>query len=228
MKRERTGGTGGTGGTPPQGQPARPVRADARRNIDALLDAATAVFLAAGVDAPVRAIADRAGVGIGTVYRHFPRRADLIAAVFRHEVDACADAAAALAARHGPADALVRWVGRYADLIRAKRGLAAALHSGDPAYAALPGHFEGRLLPALAGLLDAAAAAGAVRRGVDPADLLWAVASLCGSQRDPDPASVRRMIGFLLDGLRYGVTPPRTPPRTPSQAAAARRPDRRP
>src|SRR5688572_6228597 len=69
---------------------SRPVRADAQRNIDALLEAALAVFATSGVDAPVREIAEKAGVGVGTVYRHFPQRSDLIAAVFRHEIDSCA------------------------------------------------------------------------------------------------------------------------------------------
>src|SRR5579871_6950835 len=81
------------------------LRADARRNVDALLRAAMSVFSQSGVDAPIRAIAERAGVGVGTVYRHFPQRSDLIAAVFRNEVDACADAAPALAASHGPDEA---------------------------------------------------------------------------------------------------------------------------
>src|SRR3954468_20286786 len=81
-----------------------PVRADAQRNIDALLEAALTVFATSGVDAPVREIAEKAGVGIGTVYRHFPQRADLVAAVFRHEIDACADAASALATEHGPGE----------------------------------------------------------------------------------------------------------------------------
>ncbi len=201
-------GTSGADGPERRGPAGRPVRADARRNIDAVLGAARTVFRASGVDAPVREVADAAGVGVGTVYRHFPHRADLIAAVFRHEVDACADAAAALAAEHDPADALRRWVGRYVDFLRAKRGLAAALHSGEPAYAALPAYFEGRLRPAVAGLLDAAAAAGAIRGGVDPNDLLWAVASLSGSQRAPDHPAIRRMVGLLLDGLRYGVNAP--------------------
>lgn len=90
--------------------PGRRVRADAQRNIDALLEAAMAVFMTTGVDAPVREIADRAGVGVGTVYRHFPSRADLVAAVFRHEIDACADAAPALASEHAPGEALARWM----------------------------------------------------------------------------------------------------------------------
>src|SRR5690349_21628346 len=92
----------------------RPVRADARRNLDGLLRAAMAVFTTSGVDAPVREIAEKAGVGIGTVYRHFPQRADLVAAVFRQEIDDCADAAPALASAHDPAEAVARWLQRYA------------------------------------------------------------------------------------------------------------------
>src|SRR5579871_4585158 len=91
----------------------RPIRADARRNLDALLRAAMAVFATSGVDAPVREIAEKAGVGVGTVYRHFPQRSDLIVAVFRHQVDACADAAPVLAAEHEPGEALARWMQRY-------------------------------------------------------------------------------------------------------------------
>src|SRR5579871_4022622 len=101
----------------------RRVRADAQRNIDALLQAALAVFATSGVDAPVREIAEKAGVGVGTVYRHFPQRSDLIVAVFRHQVDACADAAPVLAAEHEPGEALARWMQRYVDFIAAKRGL---------------------------------------------------------------------------------------------------------
>ena len=197
---------------PPQPE-GRRVRADALRNIDALLGAAKAVFVASGVDAPVRQIADRAGVGIGTVYRHFPHRADLIAAVFRHEVDACADAAPPLTAAHDPEEALRRWVERYVEFIRAKLGLAAALQSGDPAYGSLPDYFTKRLRPTLEGLLGAAVAAGSVRAGTDPDELLWAVASLCSSRRNADPATVQRMIGLLLDGLRYGVDKPAKPRR---------------
>jgi AcrR family transcriptional regulator len=87
-------------GVEPQGNTDRRVRADAQRNLDALLQSAKAVFATSGVDAPVREIAERAGVGIGTFYRHFPQRSDLIAAVFRHEIDACAEAASILAAEH--------------------------------------------------------------------------------------------------------------------------------
>lgn len=190
-----------------EGRNSRPLRADAQRNTDALLEAALAVFAVSGVDAPVREIAEKAGVGIGTVYRHFPQRSDLIVAVFRHQVDACADAAPVLAAKHGPGEALARWMQRYADFIAAKRGLAAALHSGDPAFNSLPAYFDQRLRPALQTLLDAAAAAGEVRTDIEPNDLLRAVGSLCMSARDDRADYARRMVALLVDGLRYGANP---------------------
>src|ERR1700722_11775697 len=138
----------------------RRVRADAQRSIESLLRAALAVFAASGVDAPVREIAEEAGVGVGTLYRHFPQRSDLVAAVFRHEIDACADAASVLATEYGPGEALARWVQRYASFIGTKRGLATALHSGNPVFDTLPAHFDNRLRPALRTLLKAAADAG--------------------------------------------------------------------
>jgi AcrR family transcriptional regulator len=187
----------------------RPVRADAQRNIDTLLRAAMTVFTKSGVDAPVREIAEKAGVGIGTIYRHFPQRSDLIVAVFRRQVDACADAAAILAAEHESGEALARWMQRYVDFISAKRGLAAALHSGNPAYDTLPEYFRDRLRPALQTLLEAAVAAGEMRAGVEPDDLLTAVARLSSSPRGDDrPENARRMVALLVDGLRYGAKPP--------------------
>lgn len=185
----------------------RTVRADAQRNINSLLLAAASVFAKAGVDAPIRDIAQKAGVGVGTVYRHFPQRTDLIVAVFRREVDACADAASELAATCLPCDALSRWLMRYVDFIAAKRGLASALHSGDPAFDPLPAYFQARLEPALRALLATAVTAGAVRDGVDAFDLLQAVASLCTPARDGSTDHARRMVDLLVDGLRYGAKP---------------------
>lgn len=192
----------------PRGRADRRPRADALRNIDAVLEAAKAVFLASGVDAPVREIAEKAGVGIGTIYRHFPQRSDLIVAVFRREVDACADAGATLASEHEPGEALARWIRRYVQFLSAKRGLAAALHTGDPAYSALPDYFKERLLPAFRSLLEAAAAAGKVRGGVEPYDVLRAVACLCTPVYDVGTENARRMVDLLIDGLRYGATAP--------------------
>ncbi len=185
----------------------RRVRADAQRNIDALLQSALAVFATSGVDAPVREIAEKAGVGIGTVYRHFPQRADLVAAVFRHEIDACADAAPILAAEHSPGEALAKWMQRYAAFVATKRGLAAALHSGNPAFDTLPLYFNQRLRPAFRMLLETAAAAGEVRTDVDADDILNAVASLCMTADADRPGHVQRMVALLADGLRYGTHP---------------------
>jgi AcrR family transcriptional regulator len=181
------------------------VRADAQRNLDALLEAAKDVFGTSGVDAPVREIAARAGVGLATVYRHFPRRSDLVAAVFRREVDACAAAAPALARDHEPDEALARWLRRYTSFIATKRGLAAALHSGDPAFDALPAYFREHLEPALQSLLDAAVKAGRVRDDVEPHELLRAVGNLSIGGQDGAPQR-QRMVDLLIDGLRYGAS----------------------
>lgn len=182
----------------------RRVRADARRNIDSLLDAAKSVFADSGVDAPVREIAAKAGVGVGTVYRHFPQRSDLVVAVFQHEVDATAAAARELAAAHEPGEALALWLRHFAGFFATKRGLAAALHSGDPAFGALPAYFDAHLRSALESLLAAAVAAGHIRANVDPNDLLYAIANLAAGEA-PHPGYTQRMVDLLVDGLRYGA-----------------------
>src|ERR1700759_58462 len=122
--------------------PARGKRADALRNQQTLLAAAAEVFVTSGVDAPIREIAARAGVGVGTLYRHFPQRSDLIVGIVLPAMDAGGDAAETLSRDHAPGEALAQWMQRYVDFITAKRGLAAALHSGDPAYEPLRGYFE--------------------------------------------------------------------------------------
>ncbi len=178
----------------------RRVRADARRNVDTLLKTAKAVFATSGVNAPIRQIAEKAGVGVGTVYRRFPKRSDLIVAVFRREVDACADAAEILAAEYEPFEALSRWIQRYLDLIMTKRGLAAALHSGEAAYASLPGYFEERLVPSLQGLLETVDSE--IHADISAAELLRAVALLCSPATSAEFAQTRRMVGLLINGLR--------------------------
>jgi AcrR family transcriptional regulator len=191
------------------------MRADAQRTIGSLLEAAKAVFGTSGVDAPAKEIADLAGVGVGTLYRHFPQRSDLVKAVLQHEIDACADAALALAAAHEPGAALTSWLHRYTEFLATKRGLATALHSGDPAFDALPGYFFERLEPALGSLLDAAAATGEIRADISARDLLHAVALLCTPIADEGTAYSQRMVALLIGGLRNAaefqgtVTPPR-------------------
>ncbi len=182
------------------------IRADAARNEDAILEAAKTVFAESGVDAPVREIAKMAGVGIGTLYRRFPARSDLVVAVFKREVDACAATAEAFAAQYKPADALSHWLHRYSQFIVTKKGLAAALHSGDPAFAPLPDYFRAKFEPTLQALLAKAVTAGDVRGDIDAYDLLRAIGNLA-SAGGPDGAEhTRRMLSLLIDGLR--VTTP--------------------
>jgi AcrR family transcriptional regulator len=183
-------------------QQPRTKRVDAQRNLRSLLQAALDVFAESGVDAPVRAIAERAGVGVGTVYRHFPQRADLIVAVMKSQIDDCADAAATIAAEHEPGEALAHWMQRYVDFILTKRGLSGALQSDSAAYAALPEYFYGRLRPALTSLLNKAVEQNVIRPGYEADELLRAVATLCKSNPDEDTAATRKMVGLIVDGLR--------------------------
>ncbi len=180
----------------------RRQRVDAQRNTGALLEAAKAAFASSGVDAPAKEIAALAGVGVGTLYRHFPRRSDLVVAVLQREIDACAAAGPELSAAHEPATALTQWLDRYTAFVATKRGLATALHSGDPAFDALPGYFFERLGPVLGDLLDAAQATGAIRADISAEDLLTAVALLSHPAPDTGPEYSRRMVTVLIDGLR--------------------------
>lgn len=166
------------------------------------------VFVEAGVDAPMRAIASSAGVGVGTLYRHFPQRSDLIKAIIKREVDACVEAAATLSATHGPGEALDLWAQRLVDFVATKRGLGSALHSGDAAYQSLPDYVVGLLTPALSGLLDEAVAGGKIRTDIDARELLFAILRLAAPASDGDSAEARRMVALLLDGLRRGAKAP--------------------
>ncbi len=181
------------------------MRADAKRSLDALLQAAKTVFATSGVDAPIREIAEEAGVGLGTLYRHFPQRADLIAAVFRREIDACAAAAPILSAENSPFEALAIWMQRYAVFIATKRGLAHVLHSGDPAFEGLRDHFEATLRPALHKLMGTAVEAGEIRADIDVDELLGAAASVCMSTYNAGSGQAERMVTLLVDGLRHGA-----------------------
>jgi AcrR family transcriptional regulator len=182
-----------------------PLRADARRNEEALLQAAKLVFARVGVDAPIRLIAAEAGVGLATLYRRFPTRADLVAAVFRREIDTCADAAASLAIARTPADALEAWLRLYTDFLATKQGLAAALHSGDPAFASLPDHFRARFEPALERLLSGAARAGVVRGDIAAQDLLRGIGNLSVASGDGARTHIDQMVDLILDGLKHGA-----------------------
>ena len=185
------------------GPPTSRKRADARRNEATLLDAAAAAFVTSGVDVPVRDIAAKAGVGIGTIYRHFPTRADLIVAVYRHQVEACAEAGPALLASSStPHAALAQWINLFVDFLVTKHGLAQALQSDAAAFETLHAYFLDRLVPVCAQLLDAAATAGEIRAGTDAYELMLGVGNLCiGADSNPR-YDARRMVGLVIAGLR--------------------------
>lgn len=185
------------------GRPARARRADALRSEAALLEAAAAVFVRAGVDAPVRDVAAEAGVGVGTIYRHFPTRADLVVAVYRHQVEACAEAGATLLADcDTPYAALTRWIDLFVDFLVTKHGLAAALGSDDAGSDALHTSFVDRLVPVCARLVEAATDSGEVDADVDAYQLLRGVGNLCIGAGNDDRYDARRLVGLLLGGLR--------------------------
>lgn len=189
-----------TGG--PEEVPARGRRADAVRNQQKLLTAAAAVFVTSGVDAPIREIAARAGVGMGTIYRHFPTRADLVVAVYRHQVEACAEAGPRLLAESGsPFAALRAWVDLFVDFLVTKHGLAAAMRSDSGGFEALHAYFLDRLVPVCTTLLDAAVEAGEIEPGTRAYELMRGIGNLCVGGDDPryDP---RRLVEPLLLGLR--------------------------
>ncbi|NHC13219.1 TetR/AcrR family transcriptional regulator [Motilibacter deserti] len=181
----------------------RPLRADAQRNRDKLLAAALAAFAGpAGADASLESVAKQAGVGIGTLYRHFPTREALVEAVYRNEVERLCDAASGLLAGGAPDAALRQWMDGLVDYMTTKRGMAAALQSviasgGDP-FA----ETRGRLLSALQSLLDAAVAAGAIRGDVAAHDVLRGVSGVSLAAPD-DREQAGRLLDLLLDGLRY-------------------------
>jgi AcrR family transcriptional regulator len=177
-------------------------RADARRNEQALLDAAAAVFVTSGVDAPVREIAAAAGVGMGTIYRHFPTRADLIVAVYRHQVEACAEAGPALLASSAtPYAALAQWIRLFVDFLVTKHGLAAVLQSDDAGFEALHAYFLDRLVPVCTELLTAAADSGEIGAGMEAVGLMRGVGNLCVGSDSPS-YDARRMVELLIAGLR--------------------------
>ncbi|WP_435821062.1 TetR/AcrR family transcriptional regulator [Micromonospora musae] len=185
------------------GRPAPQKRADARRNQQRLLDAAAAAFITSGVDAPVRDIATKAGVGVGTIYRHFPTRADLIVAVYRHQVEACAEAGPTLLAESNtPHAALARWIDLFVDFLVTKHGLAEALQSDDAAFENLHAYFLDRLIPVCAQLLDAAATADEIVSDLDAHELLRGVGNLCIGAGNDSRYDARRLVALLIAGLR--------------------------
>ncbi|KUN09801.1 TetR family transcriptional regulator [Streptomyces yokosukanensis] len=172
-----------------------------------MLEAAAAAFVASGVEAPVRDIAARAGVGVGTIYRHFPARSDLIIAVYRHQVESLAEAGPdLLKTSAGPYAALGRWIDLFVDFLVTKHGLAAVLKSENAGFETLHTYFLDRLVPICTELLEAAATAGEIRSDLQAYQLMRGVGNLCiGAESDPR-YDARRLVELLIKGLRTDST----------------------
>ncbi|MBZ9703161.1 MULTISPECIES: TetR/AcrR family transcriptional regulator [unclassified Mesorhizobium] len=185
---------------------AKPLRADAQRNRDRLVEVAASVFAERGIDASLEEIARRAGVGIGTLYRHFPTREHLVEVVYRREVEGLCAAAGELAAKHPSDVALEEWMRRFVDYIATKRGLATSLRILLTANANLYSDTSGRVSAALRQLVEAAVAEGTIRGDVDASDVLHALGGIYSAPDTPDWRDrSRRLVRLLMDGLRFGA-----------------------
>jgi AcrR family transcriptional regulator len=189
-----------------QAESTRPLRADARRNRESLLGAAAELFADSGTDASLEAIAKKAGVGIGTLYRHFPTRESLVEAAYRNEVDQLSAAAEELLRSHPPDEALAEWMERFVSYSATKRGMAEALQSVVASNSHLFAESKAQIVKAITTLLDAAAAAGAIRKDADPEDVLRAMGGIWLVPLEPGwQDRARRLLQLLMDGLRYGA-----------------------
>jgi len=186
--------------------PTRKPRADGQRNRERLMATAKAVFAEVGADAGLDEIARRAGVGIGTLYRHFPTRDAIVEAVYRREVEQLADAARRLLASQPPGEALHEWMRLFVDYIATKKVMASALGSIVGGAAELYAFSGAQITGAMSSLVERAGAAGDIRPDVDPNDLLRALVGFTYGNASPGwQASALRLIDILIDGLR----PPR-------------------
>lgn len=185
-----------------QARTTRRPRTDAVRNRERVLEAAKAVFSAGGAEASLEAVARRAQVGIGTLYRHFPTREALFEAVYRREVEQLAELAERLRSEASPANALRIWLRAIVDFVATKKGMSAALALAAHGSSELSAYTSDRLTEAVSGLLERAVAAGEIRGDIGPEDLLRAMVGMCYMQDQPGwQTSVQRLVEVFVDGL---------------------------
>ena len=185
---------------------ARRLRADAQRNRERLLEIAGEAFAASGIGASLEDIARRAGVGIGTLYRHFPTREHLVEVVYRREVEGLCAAADDLLATRPAGDALAEWMQRFVGYIAAKRGMADSLKLLLQSKSDLFAETSGKIPAAFRRLVEAAVSEGSIRADIEPADILQALSGIYGAPDTPDwQDRSRRLMRLLMDGLRAGA-----------------------
>jgi AcrR family transcriptional regulator len=183
--------------------PARKPRADSARNRQLLIDTAKQGFSEVGLNVSLEEIARRAGVGIGTLYRHFPSREAVVEAVYRREVEQLAEAVPQLLQTSPAGEALHKWMHLFVDYIATKRVIAPSLATAAGRTSALYATSAELITRAVSTLLKRAVASGDVRKDIDPSDLLRALVGV--SYGNPDAgweASARRLVDILMDGLR--------------------------
>jgi AcrR family transcriptional regulator len=182
------------------------LRADAQRNRDKLIEVAGLAFAEHGIDTSLEEIAERAKVGIGTLYRHFPTREHLVEVIYRREVEALCRAADDLARKYPPDKALAEWMQRFVDYIAAKRGMANSLKLLLASNSEFFAEASGKIPAALQRLVDAAIAQGSIRADTESSDLLQALSGIYGAPQTPDwRERSRRLVTLLMDGLRWGA-----------------------
>ena len=205
--------------TEPTVASVRKPRADALRNRERVLEAAKVVFSAGGADASLDAVARRAGVGIGTLYRHFPTRKALYEAVYRREVEQLGDLAEHLVNEAKPVEALRRWLRSNVEFVATKKGMSAALALAAQGSPELKSYSLDRLSRAVGVLLDRAVATGEIRSDVSPEDLIRALVGMCYVHDQAGwQSTVLRLLDVFVDGLRM-----RGSQTTPTKKSAARR-----
>ncbi|MGM7665550.1 TetR/AcrR family transcriptional regulator [Microbacterium sp. A93] len=173
-----------------------------RSSAETLLNAAAAVFVTSGVDAPVREIASKAGVGVGTIYRHFPTRPELVVAVYRHQVEACANAGPRLLAESATPEAALRaWLALFVDFLVTKHGLAGAMQGDSAGSDALHTYFVDRLVPVCASLLEAARESAHAASSVDAYNVLRGVGNLCIGAASDDRYEADALVQLFISGV---------------------------
>jgi AcrR family transcriptional regulator len=189
---------------PDPGGAARPLRADAQRNRDRLLEVAVFAFSQGGPEVSLETIAREAGVGIGTLYRHFPTREALVDAAYRSELAKLCDSAAELLDGLPPDQALRSWMDHFIDYMATKQGMAEALRAVIASGGNPFSESRVRLVSAISHLLTAGASAGTLRSDVAPEDVLAGLSGIALSSGEPDQRDrAGRLLDLLLDGLRY-------------------------
>ncbi|MDX6319740.1 MAG: hypothetical protein QOD35_3140 [Nocardioidaceae bacterium] len=179
----------------------RPMRADARRNYDRLVEAARAVFAARGSEASIDEIARTADVGVGTLYRHFPRRIDLVEAVYREDVDTLVARGEALMTQEAPWDALARWLEAFVAYAAAKRTFLTELHEAFEKNPDLAVSSREKIGAATGRLLARAQEAGVVRPDISQSELMQLVGGMCMARGATEEQNLG-LLTFVLDGIR--------------------------